>query len=128
MFVDMAARRAGPGRIPGIYTYHRNALPQCFVFRKRPELAKRPAGKRGTPGAGNRDPHADARQVFEGKRLLRVFRLCHKLLADAVVNVLGKPGLFPGKPFQLPFCRCAARGLEFGPEPTVSVTDVVDHA
>ena len=107
---------------------HRDTRPFRLVADERPELVEGPAGEHSAPAARNRDPQPNARKVFQGDRLLRVFRLRNELFADPVVHVLGKPGFLAGKLLELPLGSPGALGLELGPEPPVTVTDVVHHA
>ena len=63
-------------------------------------------------GATNPDPRANATQIFEDKRALRVFGLGNNLLADAMILVCLKPTLLSSQLFQAALGRAGANRLQ----------------
>lgn len=125
-FVDTTAYGTGATGVPGIYQDDRDARPFRFVLDKIAELEERPTMQCGALAATNRNPRADALQVFESNRPLCVFRLRHKLLTDAVVGVLREAAFFTRQLLEFAFGRPRAFGLQFGSQAAVSMTHVVD--
>ena len=127
-FVNTTAYGAGSRRIPWVYQDYGNTCAFRLVLDKVAELEERPTMQCGALAATNRNPRTDTLQVFQGYRTLRVFRLRHNLLADAVVDVLRKKSFFTRELFELALGRAHVFGLQFGAQAAVPVTYVIDVA
>lgn len=124
--IDTPAARTGSTSISGVNQKYRNPFSSGFVFDKGAKLKERPAMQYGSLAATNRNPRADALQIFQSNRPLCVFRLRHDLFADAVVGVFRKAFFLSGKPPEFPSRRTRAFALQLGAQLAVSITDVVD--
>lgn len=125
-FVYVTTGGTGAGRITRVYKDHRNTHALRLVGDKRPELEERPTMQRGALAATNRNPLANAFEVFESNRPLRVFRLRHKLLGDNVIHISGKARLFAGQLTQPTPRRLGAFALQLGAQAAVTLPDAID--
>lgn len=89
-----------------------------FVLDKGAELIKRPAVQRGSLGATNRYPSAEAPEVFESNSASGVFRGRHDALADRVIDAGRKPMLFAGQLLEASSRRLRPFALQPGRDDT----------
>jgi hypothetical protein len=89
--VDQPTLWARPGRIPGIDQHDWHPSQSGLVLKKGAELMERPAMLATPLRLLNRDPVADARQIFQGDTAPRVLGFRHPLCGHAVVDRGGKP-------------------------------------
>lgn len=127
-FVNVTASRTGATGVPRVNQEYRHASPLGFVGHERTKLEERPTVQGCPLRATNRDPLADATQIFQGNRSICVFRFGNQFFTDAVVGVFGKTAFAARKPFQLAFRRARTFGLQFGSQASVTTAHVVDVA
>src|SRR5690606_31763088 len=73
-------------------------------------------------------PVAYPRQVFQGNSTAGALRFIHQMLADAMIHVMSKAGLFAGQLLQPAFGRLRSLLLELRPQPLVAVANAIDVA
>lgn len=127
-FVNVTASRTGAAGVPRVNQEYRHANPLGFVGHERTKLEERPTVQGCPLRTTNRDPLADAPQIFQGNRSICVFRFGNQFFTDAVVGVFGKTAFAARKPFQLAFRRARTFGLQFGSQAAVTMAHVVDVA
>ena len=127
-FINVTTSRTGAAGVSGVNQEHRHANSFGFVRHEGAKLEERPTMQGCPLRATNRDPLANAPQIFQGNRSICVFRFGNQFFTDAVVGIFGKTALAPRKPFQLALGRARAFGLQFGPQAAVSVAHVFDVA
>ncbi|GIV22052.1 MAG: hypothetical protein KatS3mg023_3803 [Armatimonadota bacterium] len=94
-FCHMPAGGAGPGGVPGIDKDHRNACQTSLILDEGAKLMERPTVLDATLSLLNREPFADALEVFRGDAATGAFGLRDQLLADDVDGHLSRQA----KPF-----------------------------
>lgn len=127
-FIDAATFGASAAGVLGIDQDHRHTRTPRLVRDKRAQLKEGPTMQRGSLAATNRNPLANPTQVFEGNRSLCVFRLRHKLLADAMVGIFRKTSFLARKFLQFALGRPRALGLQLGAQSAVVAAHGVDMA
>src|SRR5690606_32247019 len=127
-FVDVPAGGAGARGIARVNRDNRHTNELSLVLDKGAKLKERPAMQRGSLGATNRYPLADAAQVFEGNPACGVFRGSHDALANRVVGVRGKAALFARQFLEAAARRLRALALQLGAQATVAVAHVIHGA
>ena len=78
-------------------------------------------------GATNPDPRANATQIFECNRSLRVFGLRNNVLANPVILVFLKPGLATRQLTQTTFSRLRTNGLKDGATTSIALTNTLNR-
>jgi len=124
-FCHMPAGGAGPGGVPGIDKDHRNACQTSLVLDEGAKLMERPTVLDATLSLLNREPFADALELFQGDAATGVFGLRDQPLADDVVNVAGEPLLLPPTLFEEPFGGLGSLGLKPRPELRITLSQAV---
>jgi hypothetical protein len=124
-FIDPSAFGARPGCVARIDDDNRNTGKRRLVFDKRTQLVERPAIEPVSLRLASRYPITDALQCFESNAASGVFRLMRQALADAVVDITGKAGLFATTLFKQPLCRFCAFLLESGTKTLRAMTHTV---
>jgi hypothetical protein len=71
-------------------------------------------------------PRANAFEVFKADRPLRAFGSLNQAFADRMVHILGKAALLTSKLLQSPSRRFGAKLLEFGAQPPMAITHLID--
>lgn len=113
--VDATTYGAGTRSVPGINLKQYDARDLGFVGEELLELKKRPVGMSCPLRPTSRSLRANTRQVFDGNRSVRSFGLLHNMLADRVIRIGLKVGLFAGKFLQFsPGCP-GSLALEVSP-------------
>ena len=129
-FVNTTALRTSARRITRVNRNYRDARKLRLVLEKCTELKKRPAPRMqaGSLVASNRNSLANATQVFQGNRATSALRDAKRdyLLADRVIDVLGKTGFLTRQLFEQSLCRARCFLLQFGAQTTMTKTDIVD--
>src|SRR5690606_19589199 len=124
-FCHMPAGGAGPGGVPGIDNDHRNACQTSLVLDEGAKLMERPTVLDATLSLLNRDPFADALEVFQGDAATGAFGLRDQPLADDVVDITGEPLLLPPALLEKLFGRLGAFGLKPRPEFRITLSQAV---
>jgi hypothetical protein len=81
-FIDRATATTRTAAVPRVNQDHRHPGTLRFVDDKRSQLSEAPPTMLVALAFANRRPVADARQIFQGKRGLRVFGMGDKLCGD----------------------------------------------
>src|SRR2546426_2510128 len=92
-FIDIATAPTLPATVPWVYKDHWDTSTMRLIDDKLSQLPKAPSTMLVALAFANRRPVADARQVFQGKRSLRVFGMGDKLCRDVVVHPPAKTRL-----------------------------------
>jgi hypothetical protein len=87
------------------------ACPLSLVVDERSQLPEAPTRVLVAFAFANRRPATDVRQLFQHKRGLRVFGICHKLFRDPMIHPPAKLGLHPRQLLQSAFGGLGAGGL-----------------
>lgn len=87
----MAARATGATGVARINHSDLDASEPSFVFHERTQLSKAPSAVSSAMRPTNRDPFADALQIFKGNAASGVFSGGDYSLADAVVLMAPEP-------------------------------------
>ena len=127
-FINVTTGRTGAAGVSRVNQKHGHTRTFGFVGHEGAQLVERPTMQGCPLRATNRNPRADALQIFQGNRSICVFRFGNQLLADAVIGVFGKTAFFSRQSFEFAFGRARAFGLQFGPQAAVTVAHVVDVA
>ena len=88
-FFDVTASRTGAARVPRVHQEYRHANPFGFISHESAKLVERPTMQGCPLCTTNRNPLADTAQVFQGNRLICVFRFGNQFLANAGENFGG---------------------------------------
>lgn len=123
---DEAALRAGPRGVAGVNRHDRHARQSRLVLKEEAELMETPSVVCSPLGLANRDPRADALEVFQGEAASGVFGLRNQTLGDLMVDVASEALLFAAAFTKQPFGRFGSPGLELGPQFCVSAAQAVD--
>ena len=125
-FIDMTAKRTGPGSVSGVNRNYRNPGHLGFVFDKRPQLREAPGMLSASLGLSNSYPVSDAFQIFQGNSLSGALGLRNQLLGDLMINVSGESLFFGGSLLQDTFGRFSSFGLQSGPQSGITMPQAVD--
>lgn len=94
----MSATIAALAGVFGVHQDHGHACELCLVLDKAPELGKRPSCHAGTLRRPKPSLTADILQVFQGYPTISAFGRRNERLADTVIHIPAKAGLFSSHP------------------------------
>ncbi len=122
--IDGAATRASAARVARVDGDKRHAFVRGLVAQEGSQLPEGPTAKGAALRLSNRCPVADARQVLDGDSTSGVFSLPHDLLADAMVEVGGKPPLLAPPLAQQAHGRLGSFLLEVPSQASMAATEI----
>jgi hypothetical protein len=99
-FVNLPTLAAFLAGMPGVNQQQWNPRKQALVFQELPQLVESSIAVSGSLLLANPGLLANAFQVFDGNRPLRVLGKINQPPTDTVIHILLKPGLSPGKLFE----------------------------
>ena len=99
-FVNLPTLAAFLAGVLGINQLYRDTSKQALVFQELPQLVESPISVSGSLLLANPGPRANAFQVFNGNRSMRVLCKINQPPTDAVIHIPLKPGLSPRKLFE----------------------------
>ena len=125
-FVDIAALCALLRSVSRINELNGDAREGGLVGDKLIKLIERPRMQLVTLRASSPNPRTNAGKVFQCYPSLRALRFLYQFLADYVVRVCGKAGLFTRQSFEFTFGRARAFGLQLGAQALTAMANALD--
>ena len=123
---DQATGRTRPRRIARVHQDHGHACEFRLVFNKRPQLMKSPTVLATLLSLTNRDPVANARQVFQSDPAPRVLGCRHQLFGNTMIFVCGKASFLATALFEQAFGRLRAFFLQPLAQFCMTLAEAVD--
>lgn len=123
---DESTGGTGSACVFGVNEDNRDAGELGFVFDKAVQLPESPAAESLPVGPSDRLPGADALQIFKDNGPLCAFGLRHDSLADLMIDVFSKAGLFLGDLFEMALGGFGSASLKRGFELSPSLSYAID--